>query len=152
MSKKKKGSPANRRTARYRPEAPPPPANPLDRLANWLNRRSRFVRILFAGAIAAIWTGSSAILVFSILLNMDPDRIVFGPVNATNIFLVMTLALSVAGFGTYWVGWRLLVGFGFSDAPHKAGRGAAIWVLGALALTVFISMLMLASTMQALGN
>ena len=94
----------------------------------WLAAQSRAVRIVLAGLVAAILTGALALIVFSVMFRIPPDRLTFGPINPGNVLAVTLTALIVAGLAFYWVGWRVLVGFDFGAEPLTPGRAAAVWL------------------------
>ncbi|MBX3084080.1 MAG: hypothetical protein KF716_20770 [Anaerolineae bacterium] len=122
----------------------PPPREPIiDRLANWLGRWPRLLRMLLNLIIAAGLTGVIGLGVFSLLYRLPPDRL---PLNTTSLVL---LALSVVGIVLYWVGWRVLIGFNWEATPHQPGRAALLWVLFALLVFIATAALAIASAIDA---
>jgi hypothetical protein len=111
----------------------------LDRLADWLGRQSRLVRSMLAGLVALSITGLVALLFYGFLLSVPPGSLNIGPVNPGNVLTIGLIALSVIGFVLYWLGWRVLIGFDYTETPLQPGRPAALWVLlGLLALIVTV--------------
>ena len=109
----------------------------LDRLAEWLARQSRLVRSIIAGLIALVITGAGAIVLYGFLISLPSGSLNIGSLNPGSILLIGLVALVIVGFVLYWVGWRVLIGFDFSDHPVQPGRPAALWVLfGLIALLV----------------
>src|SRR5437868_15234287 len=101
----------------------------LDRLAEWLARQSRLVRSIIAGLIALVITGAGAIVLYGFLISLPSGSLNIGSLNPGSILLIGLVALVIVGFVLYWVGWRVLIGFDFSDHPVQPGRPAALWVL-----------------------
>lgn len=123
----------------------------IDRLADWLGHRSRPIRTLIAGGVAVVLTIALALTLVGMLLNTPPERLSFGPLDASGVATALFVFLVVAGFAFYWVGWRVLIGFDFEDSPLQPGRPAALWVmLGILLLIVvlFASGLLLIAALQ----
>jgi hypothetical protein len=113
--------------------ARPKPA--LDRLADWLARQSRLVRSIIAGLIALVVTGAGALLLYGFLISLPSGSLNIGSLKPGDILLIGLIALTVIGFILYWVGWRVLIGFDFSEHPLQPGRPAAVWVMfGLIAL------------------
>lgn len=102
---------------------PSPRLDPLMRLANWLGRRSRAMRILLAALAALILTAALALLLFNSLFRIRPDQLNVTLANA------MLLGTALLGLASYWLGWRLLVGFDFGESPLQVGKAAALYVL-----------------------
>ncbi|MFQ3535667.1 MAG: hypothetical protein SNJ58_07305 [Aggregatilineales bacterium] len=96
---------------------------PLARLAHWLGKRSRGARILIAALAALILTAVSTLVLFNNFFRIRADQI---DVNVANALLLGT---AVLGLALYWLGWRLLVGFDFSETPLQVGKMAAAYVL-----------------------
>jgi hypothetical protein len=100
-----------------------PKVDLLARLATWLGRRSRALRIVLAALAALILTAVIALLLFSLLFRVRPDQIDVALANA------LLLGTAIAGVAFYWLGWRLMVGFEFSETPLQIGKAAALYVL-----------------------
>jgi hypothetical protein len=135
-----------KKAAASRP-APRQVPNPLvDRLAEWLARRSRLTRLLIAALIALILTGALSLFLFGYLFAMPTGTLNFGPFNPSNVLTITLLILAVLGIVFYGIGWRVLVGFDLGDETLRPGRPAALWVLfaiivllGTLCLLVFFT-------------
>src|SRR5947209_5218591 len=97
----------------------PKPKGFLERTADWLGRRSRLVRILISALIAIAISVAIGILLYSSLDNV--------PVSQTGLTVILVV-LAVIGFGLYWIGWRVMVGFDFDENPLQPGVAAAIWI------------------------
>jgi len=69
------------------------------------------------------------LVLYAALLNADPQRLTFGPLNTDNLPWILLAFIVIAGVAFYWVGWRVLIGFDFEDEPLEPGRPAAWWVL-----------------------
>ena len=102
---------------------------PIDRFGAWLGRRSRAARSVIAIVIAMILSIGLTLALYGALLNADPNRLKFGPLNADNLPFVLVVFVVIAGGAFYWVGWRVLIGFDFEDEALEPGRPAALWVL-----------------------
>lgn len=116
----------------------------LDRLADWLAARPRFLRIGVAALIAIIVTAAAGIFLFSYLFTLDPSRL------PPNILTLSLVGLTVTGPALYWIGWRVMVGFDFADEPMRPGRPAALWLLFGIGVTFTIVALSVFSVIQAL--
>jgi len=119
----------------------PPPLRGLAGFAARLANLSRSVRIVIAALMALIFTAAAALLVYNVLFRIRPDRI-----TDTQALLTGTLiGLAAFGFGLYWLGWRLLVGFDFGETPLQPGSAAALYVLlGLLTLILMVGLAVLA--------
>jgi hypothetical protein len=100
-----------------------PKVDLLTRLAQWLGRRSRALRIVLAALAALILTAVIALLLFSLFFRTRPDQIDVALANA------LLLGTAIIGMAFYWLGWRLMVGFEFSETPLQIGKAAALYVL-----------------------
>jgi hypothetical protein len=100
-----------------------PQVDLLTRLAQWLGRRSRALRIVLAALAALILTAVIALLLFSLFFRTRPDQIDVALANA------LLLGTAIIGMAFYWLGWRLMVGFEFSETPLQIGKAAALYVL-----------------------
>jgi len=100
-----------------------PKVDLLTRLAIWLGKRSRPLRIVFAALAALILTAVIALLLFSLFFRTRPDQIDVALANA------LLLGTAIIGMAFYWLGWRLMVGFEFSETPLQIGKAAALYVL-----------------------
>lgn len=109
----------------------------LDRIANWLGRRSRSQRAVICGLIALVFTLATGAALYGSLFNVDPSRIKFGPINVNNLPFFIFLGLALAGYAFYWAGWRVMIGFDFDEHPLQPGRPAAWWVIFGLMILVF---------------
>lgn len=140
-----------KKSAASRPVAHRQSTPTVDRLADWLARRSRLTRLMIAGLIAVILTGSLSMFLFSYLFAMPTGTLFFGPFNPSNILTIALLALAVLGLAFYGIGWRVMVGFDMGDESLRPGRPAALWVLfaiivlfGTLCLVVFFTAIAIA--------
>ncbi len=115
----------------------------LDRITDWLGRRSRFARVLICIGVAAVLTVDLSALLYGALLNANPNKLNFGPLNADNLSYALLFFVVIAGFALYWLGWRTLIGFDLDNDPLAPGRMAAVWTL--LGLVAFILTLGLGS-------
>ena len=100
-----------------------PQVDLLTRLAQWLGRRSRALRIVLAALAALILTAVIALLLFSLFFRTRPDQIDVALANA------LLLGTAIIGMAFYWLGWRLMVGFEFSETPLQIGKAAALYML-----------------------
>ncbi len=91
-----------------------------------------------------------AFVLFGALLNANPDRLTFGPLNADNLPFILFGFLGIAGLAFYWVGWRIMIGFDFDDVPLQPGRPAAVWVL--IGVAVFVLVLVAGSISALLAS
>ena len=114
-----------------------PQSLPVDRLAKWLARRSRVVRLLIAALIAVGLTGVTAILLYGFLIALPQGSLNVGQTNPSDFLVIALILVTAAGFVYYWIGWRVLIGFDFGEQPLVPGRPAALWVLVSLAVLVF---------------
>jgi hypothetical protein len=105
------------------PRQPPPYLRAVDALAGWLAGRSRPVRMLLAGVIAALITGVIGLVAFDLVFRLPVAGL------PRDILFYMVLALAVLGMLFYWVGWRVLVGFDFGTERLRPGYAAVIWLL-----------------------
>jgi hypothetical protein len=121
----------------------------LDRLALWLGRQSRAVRIILAGLIAAVTTGAVALLLFGLLLSLPPEKLYLGPITPDNISAVLLILLAAVGFLFYWVGWRVLVGFDLDETPTQPGRAGALWLVFGAVMLIGTLVVVLLSAFQA---
>lgn len=121
----------------------------LDQLSDWLARRSRPIRALLAALVAAAIIVSLTIVVSTLLLSIDPRKIRLGPINADNISTVLLLFLAILGIVLYWVGWRVFIGFDFSEIPMRPGRAASLWLLFGIAMLIGTVIVAIISTLQA---
>lgn len=123
-----------------------PKIDPLARIATWLAKRSRPLRIVLAALAALILTAVLALLLFNQFFRVRPDQIDVTLANA------LLLGTAIVGMAFYWLGWRLMVGFEFSETPLQIGRAAALYVLfsALIALSALIwSLLALAEALSA---
>ena len=123
----------------------------IDRLADWIGHRSRFIRMLICFSVAAILTVDLAVLLYGALLNANPNKLNNGPLNADSLTYLLLFFVIVAGFALYWLGWRTFIGFDNDDEPLQPGRPAALWLLlgvTAMALTVAFGGLTLIYALQ----
>ncbi len=95
----------------------------LTRLATCLGKRSRPLRIVLAALAALILTAVIALLLFSMFFRARADQIDVALANA------LLLGTAIIGAAFYWLGWRLMVGFEFSETPLQIGKAAALYVL-----------------------
>lgn len=159
-----KRTPEQRRSenlGRHQANAAPAPKKPnlqlprvwprVDRVQQWLTRRSRLTRVILAVVVATVLTGAIALLLYGVLFQIPPSQLVFGPVNEQNIFVVSITVLVVAGLFMYWVSWRLLVGFDLGSEPLIPGRAAARWVQFGLAVLLVTFVAGAVALINALG-
>ncbi len=116
---------------------------PIDRLAGWLARRSRSVRLLIAGLIAVEFTGTAGLLMYGLLLTLPTGTLNVGPFVPADYLTFTLVVLIILGIAFYWIGWRLLVGFNWSGAAFTLGRPGALWVVTALSILFAMSCLIL---------
>jgi hypothetical protein len=135
-------------TTQARPQAPAPP---IDRLANWLARRSRATRLAIAGLIAVGLTGVTALLLYGFLIALPPGSLNIGQTTPSTYLMVTLILVVIVGFVYYWIGWRVLIGFDFGDTPLTPGRPAALWVMFSLAVLVFTLCLIALYTLSAIA-
>jgi len=135
-----------KKAAVSRPAARQVPNPLVDRLAEWLARRSRLTRLLIAALIALILTGALSLFLFGYLFAMPSGTFNVGPINPSSILTITLVALAILGVVFYGIGWRVLVGFDVGDDALRPGRPAALWVLfaiivlfGTLCLLVFFT-------------
>ncbi len=121
----------------------------LDRVARWIGRRSRLTRTVICAAIALVLTVSLAILIYGTFFSLDPRRLNFGPINATNLPFVTFLLLALIGYTFYWAGWRVMIGFDMEEAPLQPGRPAAIWLLMGVAMFILMTAAAIIVAVQA---
>lgn len=144
MTKKTAGRGFGARVARK--EASP---NILDRLAGWLGKLPRSIRILISAIIAIILTGSGAMLAYGYLFSQSTDKL------STNLIWIMLAVFAVIGSALYWVGWRMLVGFEIPDpddpVAFRPGRAGALLVIVAVAVLFAVILVVVFNTIQAVG-
>ena len=128
-----------------------PAQPPIDRFAGWLARRSRGVRLLIAGLIAVEFPGTAGLLLYGLLLTLPTGTLNVGPFTAADYLTCTLVALLILGITFYWIGWRLLVGFNWSDSVFKLGRPAALWVVSALSILLVMSCLIFLYAMAAVA-
>ncbi|MHB8628296.1 MAG: hypothetical protein ACYDBJ_04200 [Aggregatilineales bacterium] len=125
---------------------------PIDRFSAWLGHRSRAARSVIAITVAMILSIGLTLALYGALLNADPNRLKFGPLNADNLPFILLVFVVVAGAAFYWVGWRVLIGFDFEEQPLEPGRPASLWVLlglAALLLTLIFGGIQLILALQS---
>lgn len=111
-----------------------------------LGSLSRFLRIVIAALMALIFTAAAALLVYNVLFQIRPDQIT----DAQALLTGTLIGLAVFGFGLYWLGWRLLVGFDFGETPLQPGPAAAIYVLFGLITLIVMVVLAAFAVVEAL--
>jgi hypothetical protein len=136
------------RTTKTSRQAPLPP---IDRLANWLARRSRFVRLAIAALIAVGLTGVTALLLYGFLIALPQGSLNLGQTQPSDFLIIVMILVVVAGVVFYWIGWRVLIGFDFGDRPLVPGRPAALWVLISLVVLAFSLCLVAVYTLSAVA-
>jgi len=120
----------------------------LDRIAAWLGRLSRPVRILMAAVLALLITLAAAVLAFGFLFSLNTRQ--FGS-NPSAIILPTIIGLTAIGFISYWIGWRVLVGFDFGEEPLHPGRPAARWLIFVALTVIGTALASLIGVLQAFG-
>jgi hypothetical protein len=121
----------------------------IDRVANWIGRRSRLTRTIICALISLVLTISLTILIYGTFFSLDPRRLNFGPINVNNLPFFTFLILAVMGYAFYWAGWRVMIGFDMEDTPLKPGRPAAIWLLMGVAMFILMSAASIVVAIQA---
>ncbi len=145
MTKKRRKSPP-----RHIIIAPNQP--PIDRLATWLGNRSRAVRGLICGGVALSFTIALALLLYGSLFNVPANQAKIGPINLSDLPLVLLVLLSITGLVLYWVGWRVMIGFDADEMPLQPGRPAALWVLIGASVFVLTVLGAVISLILAIGS
>jgi hypothetical protein len=104
----------------------------IDRWVEDIGQLPRLVRAILAAITATAITVLIGLLIYSIADRVDaPEILQLAP--------VLLISLAGAGLALYWVGWRVLIGFDFEEAPLKPTLAALIWaVLGLVLLVIEI--------------
>lgn len=123
---------------------PPPYLRLMEALADWLAGRSRLVRMLLAGVIAALITGVIGLVAFDLVLRLPAASL------PPDILTYMVAALAVLGMLFYWVGWRVLVGFDFGEERLRPGYAAVIWLLFGLVILLVATGAAISAVIEAL--
>ena len=108
----------------------------IDNLAGWLARQSRLIRSLIAAVIALVLAGVVALIIYGLVLEISPGSYTYFTLNRFNILTGLFGFCVVLGLVFYWVGWRLMIGFGFGEASLEPGRPAALWVIFGLVVLI----------------
>src|SRR5438876_7070464 len=108
----------------------------IDNLARWLGRQSRLVRSLIAAVIALILAGAVALIIYGLVLEISPGSYTYFTLNRFNILTGLFGFCVALGIVFYWVGWRLMIGFGFGESALEPGRLAALWVIFGLVVLI----------------
>lgn len=120
----------------------------LDRIAAWLGHLSRPIRILIAAILALLITLAAAVLTFGFLFSLNARQ--FGS-NPSTIIVPTIIGLTAIGFISYWIGWRVLVGFDFGQEPLHPGRPAARWLIFVALTVIGTALASLIGVLQAFG-
>ena len=126
------------------------PQSRLGALARWLARRSRLVRLLIAGLVALVLTGSLGLFIYSYLFSLSPGSLYIGSLKPLDLVTILLIVLFIFGLAFYWIGWRVLVGFDFGETALEPGRPAAIWVLVGVAVFAVTLVVVIINTIIAL--
>lgn len=108
----------------------------IDNFARWIARQPRLIRSLLAASVALILAGAVALIIYSLALQISPNSYTYFTLNRFNLLTGLFAFCVVLGLVFYWVGWRLLIGFGFWGTILEPGRPAALWVLFGLVVLV----------------
>lgn len=135
--------------ARSRPKSAPEPLprGSLNRIAAWLSRWSRLMRLILNLGLTLIWGVFTTLAVYGIdfQFQFTPQYV---EVSQRFLYLSPLVILGVAGV-SYLIGWWQLIGFGPSLRTIR--RSGVLWIALGLGLAGFTLFAAVQSWMTALS-